>query len=58
MKRKAASSVFILGQMIMNNNIIKIKADSFLFMTNSDKLNEWEEVSPGVFEFKGVKCVN
>lgn len=40
-----------------NNNIIKIKADSFLFMTNSDKLNGWEEVSPGTFEFKGVKCV-
>jgi len=42
----------------MKNNIIKIEDDNFLFMTNSDKLNEWEEVSPGAFEFKGVKCVN
>lgn len=36
---------------------MKFESDSFLFFTNSDEINEWEEVSPGVFKPKGVKCV-
>ena len=36
---------------------MEIKTDNFLFMTNSDILNEWEEISPGIFVFKRVRKI-
>lgn len=39
---------------------MKFETDDFLFITNTNSniCSGWEEVSPGVFKFKGVKCVN
>ena len=37
---------------------MKIETDDFLFITNANMCSGWEESSPGVFKFKGVKCVN
>lgn len=37
---------------------MKFETDDFLFITNANICSGWEEVSPGVFEFKGTKCVN
>lgn len=36
---------------------MKIETNNFLFMTNSDTLNEWEETSPGMFVFKRVRKI-
>lgn len=36
---------------------MEIKTDNFLFMTNLDTLNEWEEISPGMFVFKRVRKI-
>ena len=37
---------------------MKIESDDFLFITNANICSGWGEISPGVFKFKGVKCVN
>lgn len=37
---------------------MKIETDDFLFITNANICSGWGEISPGVFKFKGVKCVN
>ena len=34
---------------------MKIETDDFLFITSSNICGGWEEVSPGIFKFKGVK---
>lgn len=36
---------------------MKIETNNFLFMANSDTLNEWEEISPGMFVFKRVRKI-
>lgn len=37
---------------------MKFETDDFIFITNSTTTcSGWEESSPGVFKFKGVKCV-
>ena len=32
---------------------MKFETDNFLFITNSGTRATWEEISPGVFKFKG-----
>lgn len=36
---------------------MKIETNNFLFMTNSDTLNEWKEISSGIFVFKRVRKI-
>lgn len=33
---------------------MKFETDNFLFITNSGTRATWEEISSGIFEFKGV----
>ena len=35
---------------------MKFETDDFLFITNANMCSVWEEFSPGIFKFKGVKC--